>query len=86
MPSTTVITINSLYNNGEFLSLDEMRGTLGIRMEELGHRNLKSLIESNLGPDLCYKPRRNQDQQMRDPFRTNLRELYLKDLKGSKVF
>ena len=64
-----------------------MRNTIGINIGELSYVNLEAVIRTNLGPYLYYKPRRNQDQYDIDPhFRTNIRELYLKDLKGSKVF
>ena len=57
---------------------------LGIEIEELIYNNLKALIETNFGPYVCYKPRKNQDQEEIDPhFRTTLRELYLN---GSKLF
>ena len=66
---------------------EQLNINAGINLLKLQYNNLKHLVYSNLGENLCYKPRGDQEQDQTGPhFRKTLRELYLKDQKGSKNF
>ena len=77
----------SLKLNGNFLPMDKLNASASLNLLELQYNNLKNLVYSNLGENLCYKPRGEADPNDTKPyFRVSLRELYLKDKKGSKNF
>ena len=88
LPRNTSLKIKDMFDSdGNFLARDTLNKNLGFKILELQYNNLKFLVYSNLGENLCYKPRSERDKEDIKPyFRTNLRELFLKDKKGSKNF
>ena len=73
--------------DGNFIARETLNNRVGIKILELQYNNLRFLVYSNLGENLCYKPKGELDIEERKPyFRVSLRELFLKDKKGSKNF
>ena len=85
LPMSTRINIKQLFPGNNFISRKELNSLVGKQVDWLNYASLKNVAMTNLGPN--YRLYFTETEANHTPhFRTTLRELYLRESKGSKIF
>ena len=82
LPNTTNFTIKQLFPGNNFIARESFEILVGKTIDWLNYASLKNVAMANMGPNYKVYLINNETNQ-NVHFRTTLRDLYLRETKGS---